>query len=128
MAERTAERLGCRPDQVLVLSTGVIGRRLDMNAVARGIDRRRRGAVAQCGARRRARDHDHRHATQDSPRAACPRAAASIAIAGFAKGAGMIHSRSMATMLGVVLTDAVASPERLQRRAGRGGAARASTA
>ena len=36
-AALTALALGCRPDQVMVLSTGVIGRRLDMEKVERGI-------------------------------------------------------------------------------------------
>ena len=37
MAALTARLLGCEPDQVLVLSTGVIGRHLDTEKVARGI-------------------------------------------------------------------------------------------
>src|SRR5919205_1029109 len=37
MAALTAEALGCQPDEVLVLSTGVIGRHLDMQKLAQGI-------------------------------------------------------------------------------------------
>src|SRR5579859_5185058 len=37
MAALTARGLGCQPDTVLVLSTGVIGRYLDMEKVADGI-------------------------------------------------------------------------------------------
>src|SRR6187551_650003 len=37
MAALTADALGCRPDQVLVLSTGVIGRHLPMENLVQGI-------------------------------------------------------------------------------------------
>jgi glutamate N-acetyltransferase / amino-acid N-acetyltransferase len=38
MAERVARRLACEPEQVLVASTGVIGRQLPMDRVEAGID------------------------------------------------------------------------------------------
>src|SRR5512145_119137 len=37
MAQLTAATLSCHADEVLVLSTGVIGRHLDMEKIARGI-------------------------------------------------------------------------------------------
>src|SRR5215218_4388786 len=37
MAALTAEALGCRPAEVLVLSTGVIGRHLNMEKLAQGV-------------------------------------------------------------------------------------------
>ena len=38
MSERVATQIGCRPEQVLVMSTGVIGQNLPMDAIRSGID------------------------------------------------------------------------------------------
>ena len=46
MADATAAALGCDPSSVLVASTGVIGVKLDMAKVERGIARRRGRALA----------------------------------------------------------------------------------
>ena len=60
-----AAALGCAPGDVLVASTGVIGRHYPMDRVRAGSGRRRR---AHCRAPTptpvAARDHDHRHGRQ----------------------------------------------------------------
>ncbi len=124
MATLTAQALGCGPDQVLVLSTGVIGRHLDMEKLARGIasltppiTRRGKsaeaGAAAEQGAAAAARailTTDTRPKTAGADLEADGRR---IAIRGFAKGAGMIHP-GLATMLAVLTTDAALAPAALQ--------------
>lgn len=113
MAEMTAERLGCRAEQVLVLSTGVIGRQLDMAKVAQGI-----ASLTGPGAQRGAGAAARAIMTTDTrPKVAARTIAVSgttITIAGMCKGAGMIHP-NMATMLAIVTTDAQASPAILDR-------------
>jgi glutamate N-acetyltransferase/amino-acid N-acetyltransferase len=112
MAALTARGLGCAPAQVLVLSTGVIGRRLDMAKIERGIALvTSPRAEAGAGAAARAI-----MTTDTRPKVAMNGAAIGgreIAIRGFAKGAGMIHPR-MATMLAVLTTDAGIAPAPLQ--------------
>jgi glutamate N-acetyltransferase/amino-acid N-acetyltransferase len=111
MASLTAQALGCADHQVLVLSTGVIGRPLDMDKLARGI-----AAVTSPAAERGAAAAARAILTTDTR----PKTAAtdltirgrSVAIRGFAKGAGMIHPH-MATMLSVVTTDAALAPATL---------------
>ncbi len=113
MAALTAGSLGCEPDQVLVLSTGVIGRHLDMEKVGRGIV-----ALKSPTAERGASAATRAILTTDTvPKTAAGDfkvAGGRIAIRGFAKGAGMIHP-GLATMLAVVTTDADLAPEALQR-------------
>ena len=104
MAAGVAKGLGCKAGQVLVLSTGVIGRRLDMARVERGIGLLAAGE-AEPGATAAARaimttDTRPKVAGADLEIGGRP-----IAIRGFAKGAGMIHP-DLATMLAVVTTDA----------------------
>ena len=112
MAACTAEALGCRPDQVLVLSTGVIGRHLDMEKVTRGIAEITSPAAYQ-GAPYVARAIT---TTDTCPKVASGRLVVggrTITISGCCKGAGMIHP-NMATLLAIVTTDALAAPDVLQ--------------
>lgn len=111
MAAVTADLLGCRPEQVLVCSTGVIGRHLPMHAVEAGI------RVA--GTRLRADAESFEQVTRailttDTRTKVSRRSlvvdAAEVRILGFAKGAAMIGP-NLATMLGFLLTDAVAPPD-----------------
>jgi glutamate N-acetyltransferase/amino-acid N-acetyltransferase len=108
MAALTAEALGCRPGQVLVLSTGVIGRHMDMDKISRGIAELTSPAAHQ-GAPSAARAI---MTTDTRPKVASRQLAvggATITISGFCKGSGMIHP-NMATMLAVITTDAAAEP------------------
>lgn len=113
MASLAAEAVHARPDEVLVLSTGVIGVPLDMDRVAHGI-----AALGAPGALRAPADAASAILTTDT-RAKLATATAAIGdrivtVSGFAKGAGMIHP-DMATMLAIVTTDAALEPERLDR-------------
>jgi len=114
-ATLTARVVGCEPDQVLVLSTGVIGRHLDMDKVARGIDSlasaaERDGSTGAAAAARAILTTDTRPKTAGADLDVNGRR---IAIRGFAKGAGMIHP-GLATMLAVLTTDAGLSPAALR--------------
>jgi glutamate N-acetyltransferase / amino-acid N-acetyltransferase len=116
-ARRTAtlagQILGVAPEQVLVLSTGVIGVFLDMEKIVRGL-----ATLASPAARPTAGDAARAILTTDTvPKIASAERAlpgGRIRIAGFAKGAGMIHP-NMATMLAVVTTDARIQAPRLDQ-------------
>lgn len=108
MAQLAADMIGATTDQVLVLSTGVIGRQLDMEKVSAGIasftpDTWSENAIAASEAIMTTDTHPKRaHATMQV-------AGKTITVAGMAKGAGMIHP-GMATMLSIVTTDAAVEP------------------
>jgi glutamate N-acetyltransferase / amino-acid N-acetyltransferase len=112
MAALTAAALGCEAAEVLVLSTGVIGRHLDMQKLTDGI-----AAVASPEAHDGAAYAARAILTTDTrPKvAACDFKVGDVRIAlrGFAKGAGMIHP-NMATMLAIITTDAIVAPALLQ--------------
>jgi len=113
MAALTSGALGVEAGQVLVLSTGVIGRHLDLDKVARGIAALGARASEQ-GAMAAARAI---LTTDTRPKTAAADVAVgggTIAIRGFAKGAGMIHP-GLATMLAVVTTDADLPPGPLRQ-------------
>jgi glutamate N-acetyltransferase/amino-acid N-acetyltransferase len=106
MSQRVASRVGCDPSQVLVMSTGVIGRRLPMDQVRQGIDAAYEKLDSCPDAFRLAADAI---CTTDQSQKVVFREFAvgdqSYRIAAMAKGAGMI-APNMATMLALVLTDA----------------------
>ena len=113
MAQATAAALSADPDGILVASTGVIGVKLDMNKVQRGII----DAVTTLS-----RDGGEAAAraimtTDPFPKSAAVEVnadAGSFRIGGIAKGSGMIEPL-MATMLGFLTTDAGVDAEVLQR-------------
>lgn len=99
MAQAVASRLGCRPAEVVVCSTGPIGSPLPLDRVESGIagitlDDAEAAALAIL-------------TTDSRPKTAV--AAGEFAVGGMAKGAGMIRP-DMATMLAFLTTDAVADP------------------
>ena len=98
-AERVAERLGIRPEEVVVLSTGVIGPRLPMEKLLAGVDSAA-AALSQGGGDAAAQAI---LTTDNGPKTAVV-SQDGFTIGGMAKGAGMIHP-SLATMLAVVTTD-----------------------
>jgi glutamate N-acetyltransferase/amino-acid N-acetyltransferase len=113
MADVTAATIGCDPDRVLVASTGVIGVKLDMAKVRRGIA----DAGAKLSASSAADAARAIMTTDPFPKEAAieARAAAgTFRIGGMAKGSGMIEPL-MATMLGFVTTDASVAPPLLRR-------------
>ena len=102
-ANQAAARLAVSAEQVLVMSTGVIGTHLPMEKIAKGIEL----SSAHLG-------HDWAAAaaaimtTDTRPKLASVRvrsADGEYAVAGIVKGAGMI-APNMATMLSVIVTDA----------------------
>ena len=108
MAKLTADRLDLDPDQVLVSSTGVIGRYMPMDAVKAGI-------ATACS------DLDASHGdeaaraimtTDTVPKQArldLELGGRTVRVGGMSKGSGMIHP-NMATMLAYVTTDAAVEP------------------
>ncbi len=109
MAQETAHAVGCRADQVLVLSTGVIGKRLPIDKIRAGIARGARGLTAEGGA-----DAVRAIMTTDTRPKTAQRNLAHYTLGGMCKGAGMIQP-NMATMLSVITTDARVSPARLDQ-------------
>lgn len=106
MADRAARAVGCQGEQILVCSTGVIGRLLPMAQVEPGIA----DAATKLGPDAAALDRAaHAILTTDTCIKVSTRAVAidgnDIRLTGFAKGAAMIGP-NMATMLAFVLTDA----------------------
>jgi glutamate N-acetyltransferase / amino-acid N-acetyltransferase len=102
-AERTAsvasDALALRPEEVVVLSTGVIGVPLPMERVVGGV----RGAAASLDAEGGDVAAAAILTTDRWPKQAAVEARGYV-VGGMAKGAGMIHPR-LATMLAVVTTD-----------------------
>jgi glutamate N-acetyltransferase/amino-acid N-acetyltransferase len=115
MTAVTAEALHVEPHEVLVASTGVIGRPLPMRKVESGI----RQAAKELSADRRGgrRFLEGIMTTDRFPKEAVETLTLSgrrVTVAGVVKGAGMIQP-NMATMLGFVATDAKVSPALLQK-------------
>lgn len=112
MTAVAAEATGCRPEQMLVCSTGVIGRPLPMPVVEAGIRR----AADELAADDRSFDRAaHAILTTDTRTKVSTRTfqlGTEIRLTGFAKGAAMIGP-NMATMLAFVLTDASIGAEQL---------------
>ena len=113
MTRQTGVALGCAPEAVLVASTGVIGVKLVMSHVISGIT-----AAAAALSRSGGADAARAIMTTDPfPKEAAAEATAkggSFRVGGMAKGSGMIEPM-MATMLGVLTTDARVEPALLQR-------------
>lgn len=112
LAEGVADRLGCEPADVLIASTGVIGRRYP-------IDRIREGVVAlpQQPAGRTADDAARGIMTTDTVAKVASTTVGDgpARVVGIAKGVGMIEP-DMATMIAVLLTDADVERVQLDRQ------------
>lgn len=114
MAQELANQLSAQPEQVLVLSTGIIGEHLPMKKILAGIP----SAVEHQG---NSAEHFDRAAqailtTDKSTKTVETETTIGgsiVTLAGMAKGAGMIGP-NMATMLAIVLTDARLSPQTAQ--------------
>jgi glutamate N-acetyltransferase/amino-acid N-acetyltransferase len=113
MTSETAALLGCRPEEVLVASTGVIGVGLPIEKVSTGI----RSAVSALS---RGKGSDAAVAimtTDPFPKeyaVSVETARGTFIVGGTAKGSGMIEP-NMATMLGFLATDAEVPPALLRR-------------
>ena len=113
-AEVAGELLGCRPGQILVASTGVIGRQLPMDRLGSGL-------VQVSGQLSRSEENFRTAAqailtTDTRPKIVSLQhqgIGGQFSLLGMAKGAAMIGPR-MATMLAFLLTDAPVWPSDLQ--------------
>lgn len=115
MAAETAKALGTKPSQVCTASTGVIGMQMNKEAVSRGVKLLAEGLS---DSRKAGTSAAQAIMTTDT---VCKEAAVTfeingkaVTVGGMSKGSGMIHP-DMATMLGVVTTDAVIGKELLQK-------------
>ncbi len=111
--EALAAELGCRADQVLPFSTGVILEHLPMDRLLAGLPQ----AVAALAPDQWAEAAEAIMTTDTLPKAASRRVEIGgrpVTVTGISKGAGMIRP-NMATMLGFVATDAAVPAELLQR-------------
>ena len=114
-ARTVARELGCRAEEVLVCSTGVIGVPLPVQRILRAIPQ----LTGQQSPHPRAFAKVTRAimTTDTRPKSVSTSreiGGKTISLVGCAKGAGMIHPQ-MATMLAFILTDARIAPALLQR-------------
>jgi glutamate N-acetyltransferase/amino-acid N-acetyltransferase len=121
MTAVTAEVLGCQAEQMLVCSTGVIGRHLPMDRIEPGI----RLAVPQLDGSASALDHAaHAILTTDTRIKVVTQKVVidgvEVRLTGLAKGAAMIGP-NLATMLAFVFTDAAVRPADLATLTARAG-------
>jgi glutamate N-acetyltransferase / amino-acid N-acetyltransferase len=98
-AEHAAQALGLAPEDVLVLSTGVIGAPLPLERVCAGIDAAAAALSTGGGA-----DAAEAILTTDTRAKETVFRGSGFVVGGMAKGSGMIHP-NLATMLAVVTTD-----------------------
>ena len=111
----TAKRIGCRPEEVFVCSTGVIGVPMAIDKILRAVPL----LVRNCRASARSfAELSLAICTTDTrPKTAAASfkmAGKRVHLVGCAKGAGMIHP-NMATTLAFVTTDAAIAPALLQK-------------
>ncbi len=105
VAALTAAELGCPVEHVLTGSTGVIGKRLDLDAFKRGIP-------AACAALSSSPESGHDAELAIMTTDLIPKECVvtfeldgkPVTVAGMAKGSGMIHP-NMATMISIITTD-----------------------
>ena len=108
-AEHVAAAHGCGAVEVAVCSTGLIGERLPMDRLLPGFDKAMAALSAAGGD-----DAADAIRTTDTVSKTTVVTRGAVRLGGMAKGAGML-APELATMLCVLTTDAVASPESLDR-------------
>jgi glutamate N-acetyltransferase / amino-acid N-acetyltransferase len=108
-AEHVGSLLQCGAGEVAVCSTGLIGERLPVDLLLAGVDKTVAG-LSEAGGD----DAAEAIRTTDTVRKQCAVSAAGVTVGGMAKGAGML-APSLATMLCVLTTDAVADAASLDR-------------
>lgn len=107
-----ASAVGCRAEQVLTLSTGVIGVQLPMERMETGVMQ----AANQLSTENGRLTAEAIMTTDTRPKHLAVEVSLSggtVMLGGIAKGAGMIHP-NMATLLGVLTTDAAIAPANMQ--------------
>ena len=112
-AERAAELLRVAPEDVLLMSTGVIGERIPMAMMMQGLnefaDRRQHRRGQEAGMLSAAAITTTDLAYKEVAIELELSCGSTVRIGGQAKGSGMIHP-NMATMLGLITTDASVDP------------------
>jgi len=104
-ADKTAALLHLSPDEVLVLSTGLIGVPLPMDKIMRGLPQVVERLSDEGGA-----DAAEAIMTTDTRSKVAAASAGDFTVGGIAKGSGMIHP-ALATMLAIVTTDYALHPD-----------------
>jgi len=114
-AAATARAIGCRAEQILVCSTGVIGLPMRTERILRAIPTLQVNGNSAPGSFEQFTRAIMTTDTRPKWTAAhCIIGGRRVRLLGCAKGAGMIHPQ-MATMLSFIVTDAAASPTVLRR-------------
>jgi glutamate N-acetyltransferase/amino-acid N-acetyltransferase len=108
MAKLSADRLDLDPDQVLVSSTGVIGRYLPMDAIKSGIAEACGHLSPEAGVAA-ARAIMTTDTVPKTSQLELDLGGVAVRVGGMCKGSGMIHP-NMATMLAYITTDAAVEP------------------
>jgi glutamate N-acetyltransferase/amino-acid N-acetyltransferase len=103
-AEHAAKLLGLTPEQIVILSTGVIGAPLPVDRVIAGLDAAAPALSADGGD-----DAADAILTTDTKSKVAATETGGFVVGGMAKGSGMIHP-NLATMLAVVTTDYPLAP------------------
>jgi glutamate N-acetyltransferase/amino-acid N-acetyltransferase len=112
MAALTAATLCCRREQVLVASTGIIGHRLPMDKIRRGIAEAS-GRLGRSNDRAALRGIMTTDTREKSAVVQVRIGGRKITVAGMVKGSGMI-APSLATMISLITTDAPLDPPSLR--------------
>lgn len=114
-AEKVASELDVLAEQVMVMSTGVIGQPLPMDIIEQGITKLRGNLSEELSAAHDAAEailttdtHTKEIAVEFSIKGK------TVRMAGMCKGSGMIHP-NMGTMLGIITTDAMVSSKLLNK-------------
>ena len=112
MVQLAAQHLGLDPSEVLLCSTGLIGRTLPMDKLRSGIPLLKEG-LSVSGGVTAAEAIMTTDAFQKTQAAVVQIEGNEFRIGGMAKGAGMIHPK-LATTLGFLTTDALIAPDLLK--------------
>jgi glutamate N-acetyltransferase/amino-acid N-acetyltransferase len=109
MCDAAAEAIGCSTEQILVCSTGLIGKTMPLDIILAGTPKLAKKLSRNGGA-----DAAQGIMTTDKITKTALVEEDGFTVGGIAKGCGMI-SPNMATMLAFITTDAEVEPEQLQK-------------
>jgi len=111
MCTAAAKALGCAPEEVVVASTGVIGQRLNIEAIEAGLPALA-GSLSRDGSDLAARAIMTTDTVMKQAAVQCRIGGRTVTLGGIAKGSGMIHP-NMGTMLAFLTTDCAITSEML---------------